>query len=465
MDMAAFLDAAVALLSVESTGDRPGELGRALDLVLDFVGPGFTVERFESGGKPSAIVYVGRARPHFTVALNAHLDVVPAPASQFRPYRDGDRLYARGAQDMKVSALGEALVFRELAGRLAYPLGLQLVTDEESGGLDGTLHQLQEGVSSRFALIGEASGLRIVTEYKGIIRARLQATGRSAHGAYPWLGDNALLKLTRTIDAIMAAYPVPGAEEWRTTVNVARIETPNQAANQVPAAAEAWLDIRFTAGDPDLDGKTPEQVAAHLAAFCPQGVTPVVGHVGSPGHADGSRPEVAALQAAARAQGYSGDFLRKHGTGDARHYAAHATASVAFGIGGDGQHGPGEYADVTTIAPYCQALTTFLLDPALSPENRDTAAEAGPRLPAAAVFGHQPHQWQQEDQDGREHQEHVRLLHARVRRPRDDRRRHRHGGDRPGLPEHPAQPRDGRYLVRRQLQARVVGGRHRQPHP
>ena len=33
------------------------------------------------------------------------------------------------------------------------------------------------------------------------------------------------------------------------------------------------------------------------------------------------------------------------------------TNAVAFGIGGDGQHGPDEYADTTTIEPYYQALT------------------------------------------------------------------------------------------------------------
>jgi succinyl-diaminopimelate desuccinylase len=359
MDMKSFLHTAVALLSVESTGDRPAELGRALDLVLDFIGPGFTVERFESGGKPSALVYHGAERPEFRVVLNAHLDVVPAQASQFRPYRDGDRLYARGTQDMKVSALAQALAFRELAGRTAYPLGLQLVTDEETGGQDGTLYQLQQGVTSRFALIGEASGLRIVTECKGIVTTRLRAAGRSAHGAYPWLGDNALLKLTRTIDAILAAYPVPDQEAWRTTVNVARIITPNQTVNQVPAEAEAWLDIRFPAGDPDLDGKTPDQVTAYLEGFCAPGVT-VASYPAPPQHADESRPEVAALQAAARAHGYPGDFLRKHGTGDVRHYSTHGITSVAFGVGGDGQHGPSEYADITTIAPYYHALRDFL---------------------------------------------------------------------------------------------------------
>ena len=78
MDMESFLPVACELLAVESTGDRPDELHRALGLVLDFVGPGFSVQRFESGGKPSALAYRGAARPEFSVILNAHLDVVPA---------------------------------------------------------------------------------------------------------------------------------------------------------------------------------------------------------------------------------------------------------------------------------------------------------------------------------------------------------------------------------------------------
>ena len=48
-------------------------------------------------------------------------------------------------------------------------------------------------------------------------------------------------------------------------------------------------------------------------------------------------------------------------------FAEHEIAAVEFGIGGDGLHGPGEYADITTIAPYYQALTEFLLAPGRGP--------------------------------------------------------------------------------------------------
>lgn len=366
MEIESFLAAASELLAVQSTADRPGDLGRALDFAVDFVGPGFTVERFESGGKPSALLYqADRQRPErFRLILNAHLDVVPAAPEQFRPHRKGDRLYARGTQDMKVAALIEALVFRELAGTVPYPLALQLVTDEEVGGRNGTLHQINEGVSGEFVVIGEHSGLRIVTDSKGMVTANLRAVGRGGHSAYPWLADNALVKLHRTLERLLARYPVPTTEAWRTTLNVARIETPNQARNQVPALAEAWLDLRFPPEDGDLNGKTPEQVEAHLATFCEPGVTATVELADPPHHADRGRPEVQALGDAIGRQGYRADFLRKHGAADGRFYYQRGVDAVIFGIGGDGLHGPDEYADVTTIAPYYRALTDFISHPA-----------------------------------------------------------------------------------------------------
>jgi succinyl-diaminopimelate desuccinylase len=344
------------LLAIPSTADRPDELHRALEYVLDFVGPGFTVERFESNGKPSALVYSGLARRHFPVILNAHLDVVPAPAGQFQPYVDGDRLYARGAHDMKVAALVEALVFKELSG----PFALQLVTDEEVGGRDGTLHQVEQGVTADFVVIGEQSGLRLVTESKGIFNAVLSATGHAGHSAYPWHASNALVPVVESVRNVLAKYPVPTEEAWRTTVNVARIETTNQALNQVPADAQAWLDIRFPPQDTDFDGRTAEEIAAHLRTFCAPGVTVSVERLDPPHKAANDSPQVLALQQAARNQGYEASFLRKHGAADGRFYYQRGIDAVIFGIGGDGLHGPDEYVDITTIEPYYLALTEFL---------------------------------------------------------------------------------------------------------
>ena len=362
MEPESFLACVRGLLAIPSTADRPEDLHRALEFVLDVVGRGFTVERFESRGKPSVLVYLGPSRPRFRVILNAHLDVVPAPPEQFQPRREGTRLYGRGTHDMKVSALVQAMVFGELAGSVAYPLGLQLVTDEEVGGRDGTLHQLEHGVDGEFVIIGEQSRLRVVTESRGLLTACLRAEGRSGHSAYQWLGDNAILKLMSSLDRLLASYPVATEEVWRTTVNLARIETTNSAFNQIPADAQAGLDIRFPAEDTDLNGRTIQEITEHLVTFCVPGVTVAVVNVDPPYRVDPQRREVRLLQQAARNQGYRADILRKHGASDARFFRQRGIAAVIFGIGGDGQHGPHEYLDTTTIAPYYHALIEFLTD-------------------------------------------------------------------------------------------------------
>jgi succinyl-diaminopimelate desuccinylase len=357
------LATAADLLAVPSTADRPADLQRALDFVIGFTGSGFTVERFESGGKPSALIYYGPSRRHFRVVLNAHLDVVPAPAEQFRPRVVGDRIYARGAQDMKISAIVQALAFRELAASLPYHLALQLVTDEEVGGNDGTLHQIRQGVAGEFVVIGEYSGLNVVTQSKGLVVAALQAEGTVAHSAYPWLGDNALLKLHHSLARILNAYPTPAREAWQTTVNLARIETDNRAYNQIPARAAALLDVRFPPGDADFSGRTRQEIAAYLAGFCEPGVTAVVQHVSPPQEARADRPEIRRLQDAAERQGYRSGLLRRHGASDARFYTELGVDAVSFGVDGGGQHGDEEYALIPSIPAYYQALRDFLSSP------------------------------------------------------------------------------------------------------
>ena len=352
------LDRAAALIAVRSTADRPDERARALHLVLGGLGPGFTVRHFRSAGVPSALVHTGPPREDFRVVLNAHLDVVPGTDDQFTARRVGDRLYGRGAHDMKVAALVLAEVFREQAAALPYPLALQLVTDEEVGGADGTGHQVAAGLTADVVVIGEQSRLRVVTESKSLCQARLTAVGEAAHAAYPWLGRNALTAVTGGVGRVLARYPVPAAEAWTTTVNVARIATGNRAVNQVPADATAWLDIRFPPDDPDLAGRTREQVAAYLGALA--GLPAEVDALAPPHRADPGSAAVTLLRRAAADAGFPGELLRKHGAADGRWWSARGVDAVIFGPGGAGQHGPDEYADVSTLLPYHAALTAFL---------------------------------------------------------------------------------------------------------
>ena len=279
MDTESFLAAAGELLAVPSTADRPGELGRALDFVLDFVGPGLHggAVRLGRQAERAALPRAGRGRSSGSSSTRTWTWSRPRPGSSSRGC-EGDRLYARGAQDMKVSALVQAQVFRELAGAACRTRsGLQLVTDEEVGGRDGTLHQLEQGVQRRVR--GHRRAQRAAH------RDRLQGHDHGQPAGRRPRRPQRLPVAGRQRPGQAAAQPGPAAgrlpgrrprRSWRTTVNVARIETPNQARNQIPEQAEAWLDIRYPPEDPDLDGKTIPELTAYLATFCEPGVTPVV---------------------------------------------------------------------------------------------------------------------------------------------------------------------------------------------
>jgi succinyl-diaminopimelate desuccinylase len=363
MEVESFLATACEVLAVPSTADRPADVQRALEFVIEFAGAGFSVERFQSAGKASALIYRGPARRHFRIILNAHVDVVPGTTDQFRPRVEGGRLYARGAQDMKVSALVLALVFRELADSLPYPLALQLVTDEEVGGRDGTRYQIEQGVSGDFVVIGECSGLNVVTESKGLIVASMQATGTGGHSAYPWLGDNAIVKLNATLANLLASFPVPATEAWQTTINVARIETDNVAYNQIPAQARALLDVRFTPDDTLFSGRTAQEIATYLDTFCEPGVVTSVHHTSPPHHARADRPEISRLRSAAERRGYHSEVIRRHGASDGRFYTERGIDAVHFGVAGDGQHSVTEFVEIPSIEAYYYALRDFLRDP------------------------------------------------------------------------------------------------------
>jgi succinyl-diaminopimelate desuccinylase len=241
------------LLAIPSTADNPAALADAVAYVAAILAkyPAITVERFNRAGKPSLLAYTGKTRPEqFTVLLNGHVDVVPGKPEQFTPLEKDGKLYGRGALDMKAAALVLTQVFCDTAPGAAYPLGLQIVADEEIGGHDGTGLQLEQGVRAEFVIAGEFTKPgQICTASRGICQMRVQFHGTAAHSAYPWNGDNAAARAAAAVQKLLAAYPVPAKEEWVTTVNISGLNTPNTTFNAVPDSAVLMLDCRYIPGD------------------------------------------------------------------------------------------------------------------------------------------------------------------------------------------------------------------------
>ena len=141
-----------------------------------------------------------------TVVLHGHLDVVPGHPEQFEPRLDGDRLFGRGAYDMKGGLAAMMCATRDLAGQDAVRVHFVCVCDEESEEEEnrGSDHLVEQGYVGDFAVTGEPTDLRIGVQAKGVLAMRIEVAGKAAHGSTPWEGDNAVLKALDTFRRIEA---------------------------------------------------------------------------------------------------------------------------------------------------------------------------------------------------------------------------------------------------------------------
>lgn len=356
------LETVKKLISIPSTADNAKALQESLEVIESVLKAqkGITIERFEKNGKPSLLAFAGDKRPeNFRVILNGHVDVVQADASQFTPEIKNGKLYGRGALDMKTAALTMSEVFSRLAAEVAYPLGLQIVTDEEIGGHNGTLHQIEEGVNADFVITGEFTPPNaICTELRGICWVRVNFKGVAAHSAYLWQGDNALLLAQNYIQELLKVYPVPQKEMWDTTVNVANISTNNDAFNRVPAQASLELDIRYIAEDKRFASK--ESAQKFLSGLLPEAEVEII-YLEPSLKTSENHPDVQALaRSLENISDAPVEFTKKHGGADIRFYSNRGGTAVACGLQGAGLHGKDEYVETESIIDYRKVLEDFL---------------------------------------------------------------------------------------------------------
>src|SRR4051794_35232749 len=182
-----------------------------------------------------------------TVVLHGHIDVVPGHAGQFVPETVGDRLIGRGAYDMKGAVAAMLLVTAAMRDQERVRVRLGIVGDEESeeSSERGSDHLVDSGFLGDFAITGEPTDLHIGVEAKGVLALRVTVEGTAAHGATPWLGENAVL---RAIDVFRSIESLPFARpSWelfdRPSITLGRI-LGGDALNKVPARGAIDVDIR-----------------------------------------------------------------------------------------------------------------------------------------------------------------------------------------------------------------------------
>lgn len=390
------IDLALPLIATPSPnpdGDTRAVAALAAELIRTHV-PGAEVELHP--GSSEIVNVVARVRGAASgrrVVFNGHLDTYPVgrreqwtvnPAGEAR----GDRLYGRGAADMKGGIAASIVAMAALAEQRAHWNGEAVLTlggDEETMGPLGTKFLLDQvsHATGAATIIGDA-GSPMVARFgeKGFIWIEITAEGKAAHGAHVHLGTNAMDRLREALDRVTTlrglpvampdqvrsaiagakaiSEPLSGAGEAdvlsAVTVNIG-IVSGGTSPNLVPSSAHAAIDIRLPVG------VTAEAVLAHLKqSLALPGISWQVLRCFEPNYTDPNDQLVrCCARAAGEIMGKAPAVNMRVGGSDSRWFRMAGIPTVVYGPTPHNMGGPDEYADIPElgIVSRVHALTAF----------------------------------------------------------------------------------------------------------
>jgi succinyl-diaminopimelate desuccinylase len=341
-----------ALVDLPSESGSEDLIADAVELVLSEQ-PYLRVER--DGDAVVASSKFGRGR---RIVLAGHLDTVPI-VDNVPSRRDGDRLYGCGTSDMKSGIA----VLLHLAHRIQQPTSDVTFVCYDNEEVEAARNGLRRIAANRpdclagdLAILLEPTDGVIEAGCQGTLRVAVKLSGRRAHSARSWLGDNAIHAAAPLL-ARLAAYQPRSVDidgcVYREGMQAVRIEG-GVAGNVVPDACTVTINFRFA---PDRDEL---QALAHVMDVLEP---PEIALLDS---APGAMPELsapAAREFVAAVQ--DGDPLArpraKYGWTDVARFAALGIPAVNFGPGDPNlAHTREESIDVNRIGAVADVLKRYL---------------------------------------------------------------------------------------------------------
>jgi len=209
-----------------------------------------------------------------TFLYNGHIDTVPLgdlslwPADPREAPIVGDRIIGRGCCDMKGS-LAAMMIAADSVRKARVPLKgdliLTMVSREEGGLQEGTRYVMENrGIKADIALVGEATNLEINLACRGRVIIDLTVHGKSAHAANAAGGINAIIKMSKLIDAIRRMKLPEHTFFGPTTQMITRIACLPDVLNMVPNQCSISIDRRISPGD------NPEKTKAEFQTLIDQ---------------------------------------------------------------------------------------------------------------------------------------------------------------------------------------------------
>jgi len=347
------------LIKFQSDKDHPEEIKNCFNFVVNYLKEvGLKIRTYSSKGLPS-LVAARKLKKHYQYILNGHLDVVPGNYHDaFNPEIKGTRLYGRGAGDMKgtVAALIELIKDPKLQ---KVDMALMLTSDEEVGGFNGVKYLLDKHkYSCDCAIIPDGGeNFSLILAEKGVLHIKFKAKGKAAHGARPWLGDNALDKLIRIYLNLKKSLPkVTPPDNWQPTVNLGVLKG-GDATNKVPDRALMQLDFRF----PDADD---EEKIIKLINEETEKEKKVKWEILARGYPLINNPKnlfFKKIQEVAKKEKIRLKIKKEHGASDGRFFSERKIPVIMFKPVCSGSHINNEWIDLESLEKFSRLLKSFLL--------------------------------------------------------------------------------------------------------
>lgn len=310
-------------------------------------------------GRPNAVARVGDGDGP-RLALCAHLDTVGTTGMEippFDPKLEGNRLYGRGAYDMKGSAAA-ILCAAAALHRTGYPgeLWVALVADEEHASL-GARDFVRRHPTGGCILTEPSEGL-LVLGHKGFVWLDLETRGRAAHGSRWDLGVSAVARMGRIISALerfdaetlrARTHPLVGPA----SLHCALVHGGTGYSTYAPAC-------RLGVERRTLPGETTEQVVDEIRRVVRETGVEAEVRVAldrSPFTCEPDAPIAACVREAARA--VTGRAPGDAGVAywmDAAIFAEAGVPTVNYGPAGAGAHAAVEWVDVDSVVTCARVL-------------------------------------------------------------------------------------------------------------
>jgi acetylornithine deacetylase len=236
------------LVNIESVTGHEKSCGEFLSGYLQ--SQGFKIElQPVTEGRANVLARLGKA----DVVLSTHMDTVPPyiPAGE-----DEECIYGRGSCDAKGIIASQVTAALELKASGLEDFGLLFVVGEETLS-DGARTANRTPAGSKFIINGEPTENKLAVGTKGNLRVDIRADGKTAHSAYPELGESAIEKLLDVL-ADVRKVPLPTDPVMgRATMNIGLIEG-GHAPNVIPDSASAQILFRTVCPSTELRRKLEE---------------------------------------------------------------------------------------------------------------------------------------------------------------------------------------------------------------